>query len=96
MIWLFKSDELKVDEYFIFDVNDINFDITKYDIPLYFNHSKYFLLDESNDGVYFLQFKGRGVNPNRFKLLEGSPYHKMVKSFYDIERRDKKLNELLD
>ena len=24
MIWLFKSEELKVDEYFIFDVNDIN------------------------------------------------------------------------
>lgn len=96
MIWLFKSEELKVDEYFIFDEDDINFDITKYDISLYFNHSKYFLLDESNDGVYFLQFKGEGVNPNRFNLLEGSPYHKMVKSFYDTERRDKKLNELLD
>jgi hypothetical protein len=103
MIWLFKSDESfdsllrnkrKVDEYFIFDVNDINFDITKYDISLYFGTSKYFLLDESNGNVYFLQFKGSG-NPNRFKLLEGSPYCNMIKSFYDIERRDKKLNELL-
>ena len=53
-------------------------------------------MDEYNDdGVYFLQFKGEGVNPNRFKLLEGSPYHNMIKSFYDIERRNKKLNELL-
>lgn len=94
MIWLFKSEELKVDEYFLFDEDDINFDITKYDISLYFGHSKYFLLDESNDVVYFLQFKGEGVNPNRFKLLEGSPYCKMIKSFYDIERRDKKLKEL--
>lgn len=108
MIWLFKCDEVfwgdksrclsefKVDEYFLFDEDDINFDITKYNISLYLGTSKYFLLDDSNDDIYLL--RSEGVANNRFrkdwKLSIGSDYYNLIKSFYNIELRDRKLKEL--
>lgn len=103
MIWLFKCSsiingslsEFKVEEYFLFDEDDINFDIINYNISLYLGTSKYFLLDDSNDDdVYFLQFKGVESNPSRFKLSIGLDYYNLIKGFYNIELRDKKLKEL--
>ena len=99
MIWLFKCSsgslsEFKVEEYFLFNEDDINFDITKYNISLYLGTSKYFLLDDSNDDIYLLRSEGVANNPNRFKLSIGSDYYNLIKGFYNIELRDKKLKEL--
>lgn len=95
MIWLFKSEELKVDEYFLFDEDDINFDITKYDISLYFATANYFILSDSNDDeIYWLKYNGVNVNPIRYKLNISSEYHNMIKNFYDTERRHIKIKEI--
>jgi hypothetical protein len=105
MIWLFRSNEVfwgnkpKVNEYFLFDVNDINFDITKYDISLYFPIADYFILSDSNDDeIYLLKYNVSNVNPIRYKLdpLVGisSEYYSMIKSFYNTELRDTKIKEL--
>lgn len=100
MIWLFKSNEVfwgnkpKVNEYFLFDVNDINFDITKYDISLYFPIADYFILSDSNDEIYWLKYNGVNVNPIRYKLNISSEYHSMIKNFYDTERRHIKIKEI--
>lgn len=100
MIWLFRSNEVfwgnkpKVNEYFLFDVNDINFDITKYDISLYFPIADYFILSDSNDDeIYLLKYVSNG-NPIRSKLDISSEYHTMIKSFYNTELRDTKIKEL--
>ena len=52
MIWLFRVKHLhwggteKVNEYYLFDVDDINFDLTEYDISLYFPSSNYYLMND--------------------------------------------------
>lgn len=101
MIWLFRSNEVfwgnkpKVDEYFLFDINDINFDITKYDISLYFAIADYFILSDSNDDeIYLLKYNVSNVNPIRYKLDISSEYHNIIKSFYNTELRDIKIKEL--
>ena len=100
MIWLFKSNEVfwdnkpKVNEHYLFDVSDINFDITKYDISLYFATANYFILSDSNDEIYWLKYNGVNVNPIRYKLNISSEYHNMIKNFYDTERRHIKIKEI--
>jgi hypothetical protein len=101
MIWLFRSNEVfwgnkpKVDEYFLFDVNDIIFDITKYDISLYFAIADYFILSDSNDDeIYLLKYNVSNVNPIRYKLDISSEYYSMIKSFYNEEQRDRKIKEI--
>jgi hypothetical protein len=101
MIWLFRSNEVfwgnkpKVDEYFLFDINDINFDITKYDISLYFAIADYFILSDSNDDeIYLLKYNVSNVNPIRYKLDISSEYYNMIKSFYNAEQRDRKIKEI--
>ena len=55
MIWLFKVNDVywdnkpKVNEFYTFDVDDIHFDITQYDVSLYFPTASYYLLNESNE-----------------------------------------------
>lgn len=100
MIWLFKSNEVfwdnkpKVNEHYLFDVTDINFDITKYDISLYFPTANYFILSDSNDEIYWLKYNGVNVNPIRYKLNISSEYHNIIKNFYDTERRHIKIKEI--
>ena len=102
MIWMFRIDDvlwdqpLKVDDYYLFDEDDINFDITKYDISLYLATSEYFLLSESNDtDVYALMNVGSHINPKRFLVNNKSPHtYKVVKDFYITQKRLNKLKKL--
>ena len=88
MIWLFKIDEVfwdnksKVDEYYLFDIDDIGFDITLYDISLYLATSNYFLLNDTNDEIYLLQFTGKNSNPSRVLVAKNSEYYNIVRSYY--------------
>ena len=113
MIWLFKCndvllrDKLEVNEHYLFDEDDIDFDMSKYDIPLFSTASYYLLNDINPDEIYLL------LNPVMNKIgwynkkLKLSPSHliseqrtlykkriDMIKSFYDRELRNLKLNEL--
>lgn len=89
MIWLFKIDEVfwdnkpKVDEHYLFDIDDIGFDITLYDISLYLATSNYFLLNDTNDDeIHFLQVGGTNSNPNRVLVAKNSEYYNIVISYY--------------
>lgn len=109
MIWLFKVNEVfwgnkpEVNDYYLFEEDDINFDITKYDITLYFPTANYFLLKSPNE-IFFLE-PPRGSstnsyqNPNRIKLYENTDYFKCVNDYYNTEIkqiiRDNKINNLL-
>lgn len=65
MIWLFKIDEVfwgnkpVVNEHYLFDVDNIGFDITSYNITIYLATANYFLLNDTNpDEIYALQYSG--------------------------------------
>ena len=101
MIWMFKMDEVfwnnkpKVDEHYLFDTDDINFDILNYDISLYFTTAEYYILSESNDKeIYKLSHSGSDVNPYRKLIWEGSEYYRIIREFYISRKRDNKLREL--
>lgn len=103
MIWLFRVDEVfwgnkpKVNKHYLFDTNDINFDITKYDISLYFATSNYFLIDESNDKeIYYLIFNSTDSNPIRRSIGNRSEFYNVVKSYYIEYMRDEKINEIIE
>ena len=105
MIWLFKLNEVfwgnkpEVNEHYLFEEEDINFDITKYDITLYFPTANYILL-KSPDEIFFLERVNSYQNPERTKVNENSPYSKCVKDYYDTKikqiTRDNKINNLLE
>jgi len=89
MIWLFRVDNVfwdnkpKVNEHYLFDSNDTEFDITQYDISLYFSTSDYYLLEESNDTeIYSLLFVGLNHNPKRLSVSDGSEIHNIIRYFY--------------
>ncbi len=101
MIWLFKMDEVffgdkpVVDEHYLFDTTDISFDITRYDISLYFATAEYFILSESNDKeIYLLQYNGTNNNPPRISLSSESKHYSIIREFYVSKKRDNKLNDL--
>ncbi len=107
MIWLFKCNEVfwknkpKVNEYYLFDEDDINFDMSKYDISFYYPTADYYLMNDKNpDEIYCLGFTlyQRGIknNPSLVKLSITGNAHTiaMINSFYDRERRNLKLKEL--
>lgn len=101
MIWLFKMDEVfwganpTVDEHYLFDTNDISFDITRYDISLYFATAEYFILSESNDEeIYLLKYNGTDLNPGRLLVAVGSIYYTIIREFYMSKKRDNKLKEI--
>ena len=94
MIWLFKVEQVywdnkpKVNEHYLFDVNDIEFDITQYEISLYSGTNDYYLIDESNDTVvYWLHFGGVDINPTRILKSEKSEIYNVVRNFYKQERK---------
>ncbi len=105
MIWLFKVNEVfwgnkpEVNEHYLFEEEDINFDITKYDITLYFATANYFLL-KSPDEIFSLERVNSYQNPNRIKLNKNTDYFKCVKDYYDTEIkqiiRDNKINDILN
>jgi hypothetical protein len=89
MIWLFKVDEVfwnnkpKVNEFYTFDTDNIDFDITQYDICLYFGTASYYMIRESNDNViYYLRFVSVNGNPVRELVSEESEIYNVVRDFY--------------
>ena len=90
MIWLFKVDEVfwnntpKVNEYYTFDGDDIDFDINQYDVSLYFETSNYYLLSNSNEEeVYFLSFNGVNMNPRRVLLQKDDKIYNVIRKSYN-------------
>jgi len=90
MIWLFKVDEVfwnstpKVNEHYTFDIDDIEFDITQYDVSLYFETSNYYLLSNSNEEeIYFLSFNGINMNPRRVLLQKDDKIYNIIKKLYN-------------
>ena len=96
MIWLFKIDEVfwgnkpKVNEFYTFDVDDIHFDITRYDISLYMATANYFLLNDTNpDEIYFLQYSGTNSNPRRLLVDKNTDYYITVSNYYIDKSKQK-------
>lgn len=106
MIWLFKINEVfwanepQVNEHYLFEVDDVNFDMNEYDISLYFGTANYYLIDSKDNEIYYLQYSG-SRNPIRIKADESSVYYKCIKDYYmnnpNIKRklREYKLNKLI-
>ena len=101
MIWMFKMNEVfwgdkpKVNEHYLFDTDDINFDVNMYDISLYFATSNYFILNESNDEeIYHLQFVGTNINPVRVLVQSNSVYYDSISEYYISKKRDNKLKDI--
>ena len=89
MNWLFKVDEVfwnntpKVNEHYTFDIDDIEFDITQYDVSLYFGTSNYYLLDDTNpDEIYYLEYSGTNINPRRLLVGKNTDYYNAVCNYY--------------
>ena len=96
MIWLFKVNEVfwnnkpKVDEFYTFYVDDINFDITEYDMSLYFGLADYFLLSDSNeDDVYQLRLESINRNPIRVIIPKNTEIYRIIKEFYIDNKKQK-------
>ena len=99
MIWLFKVNDVywdnkpKVNEFYTFDVDDIHFDITQYDVSLYFPTASYYLLNESNeDELYGLQFEHIHKNPIRVLIPNSSEIYGIIKEFYKKNKNKTSLN----
>jgi len=89
MIWLFKVNEVFwneipiVNKYYTFDTNDIEFDITQYDISLYFGTADYYLINESNsDEIFKLFYNGTNINPTRMLLSKDNVVYSIIQNFY--------------
>ena len=101
MIWLFKIDEVfwipkEVNEYYLFDTNDIDFDIDQYHIDLYIGTSNYYFLSEDNDQeIYMLRYPSPR-NGTRLVISFTSETYKTIRSFYIKTQRDKKINKILN
>ena len=116
MIWLFKIDDEntiwydkpKVNEYHLFDTDDIMFDITKCGIDFQFNLGEYYILSDLDDSkIYLLRntfYKNPyGMTPDivgpehikRLLLAKEADVYTSIKQFYKEESRDIKLNKLL-
>ena len=90
MVRLFKVDQVfygvksKVNDYFTFNTSNIDFDITQYQICLYFGTANYYLLNDSNDKeIYRLEFVGVNLNPRRVLIHEDSEIYDLVRNFYN-------------
>jgi hypothetical protein len=90
MIWLFKINEVfwgdkpKVNEHYVLpDIDNIEFDITLYDISLYMATANYFLLNDTNpDEIYYLQYSGINSNPSRLSVGKNTDYYYVVSNYY--------------
>ena len=89
MVWLFRVDEVfwgnkpEVKEHFVFDTDDTNFDLFKYEIDMYFALANYYLVNESNDNeIYLLRFIGSHKNPVRQLISEDNEIFNIIRDFY--------------
>jgi len=91
MIWLFRINEVfwdnkpKVNEHYNFpDVDDIEFDITLYDISLYTGLANYFLLNDTNpDEIYRLQYSGAHSNPTRLLIGKNTDNYNAIVNYLE-------------
>ena len=95
MIWLFKVNEVfwndtpKINDYYTFETDDIDFDITKYDVSLYFAKSNYYILNDSNDEeIYSLRLIYSSGNPMRVLLSDSFDQGKTWSSLRSVEIPD--------
>jgi len=95
MIWLFKVDEVfwnnrsKINDYYTFDTNDVEFDITQYDISLYFSTADYYLHSDSNmEEIYQLRYIGN-KNPMRTLVSKDNEIYNMVREFHINKSKQK-------
>jgi len=95
MIWLFKVDEVfwnntpKINEYYAFDTNDVEFDIIQYDISLYFPTADYYLHSDSNmEEIYQLRYIGN-KNPMRTLVSKDNQIYNMVREFHINKSKQK-------
>ena len=97
MVWLFKIDEVfwcnkpKVNEHYMFpNVDDVEFDITLYDISLYMATANYFLLSDTNHSeIYSLQYSGLNSNPSRLLIGKNTDYYNVVSNYYIDKSKQK-------
>jgi hypothetical protein len=96
MIWLFKVDEVfwkntpKINDYYTFDTNDVEFDITQYDISLYFPTADYYLHSDSNmEEIYHLNFVGMYKNPMRTLVSKNNEIYNVVREFHINKSKQK-------
>ena len=92
MIWLFRINEVfwgdkpKVNEHYNFpDVNDIEFDITLYDISLYPGLANYFLLNDTNPNeIYRLHYLGEyNNNPSRLLIDKNTDNYNAIVNYLE-------------
>jgi hypothetical protein len=84
-----------VDEHYLFDTDDIMFDINNYHISLHFPTAEYFILSELNDEeIYKLSYDGSNENPYRSALSTRSTHYTIIREFYISKKRDNKLKEI--
>ena len=95
MIWLFKVDEVfwnntpKINNYYTFDTNDVEFDITQYDISLYFPTADYYSHSDSNmEEIYQLRYIGN-KNPMRTLVSKDNEIYNMVREFHINKSKQK-------
>jgi len=96
MIWLFKVDEVfwnnkpKVNEFYTFNTDDIHFDITQYNMSLYFPMADYYILNDSNEAdVYQLRLEAVNKNPTRILIPNNCEIYGIVKDFYETIKNNK-------
>jgi hypothetical protein len=97
MIWLFKVNEVfwndtpKINDYYTFETDDIDFDITKYDISLYFAISNYYILNDSNDEeIYSLRLIYGSGNPMRVLLSKDDEIYNIIRKFHSDKSKNVK------
>ena len=87
---LFVVNTPKINGYYTFDTNDVEFDITQYDISLYFPTADYYLHSDSNMGeIYQLRYVGN-KNPMRTLVSKDGEIYNMVREFHINESYEKK------
>lgn len=99
MVWLFRIKHVywgkaeKINEYYLFDVNDVNFDLTEYNISLYFGSYNYYLMnDADSEKIYVLFFDGI---LSKKQLSNKDESYGIVKDFYTKEKRVTNIEKIL-
>ena len=99
MIWIFRVNNVywgnirEVNQYYKFDIEDTNFDITQYDFDLYFPTADYYLLNESdNKEIYNLMFVAQNANPDRIAVPKDYEIYNIIRDFYLIKSKQVQLS----
>lgn len=95
VIWLFKVNEVfwndtpKINDYYTFETDDIDFDITKYDISLYFAIANYYILNDSNEEeIYSLRLIYSSGNPMRVLLSKDDEIYNIIREFHNDKSKN--------